>query len=141
MITNFFFFDENPVDLSGESGLISGTASDNTLPSSVAEDLAEIRRMMEEDRAVAEEESSTEEEESSTEEEESSTADPLAITFDRPVDSNLYLSGKASGYVTINDMYSLTLSLRNLVLVIFLCFILFKAGSLLKNVIYKIFNK
>lgn len=70
--------------------------------------------------------------------EEASTEIPLVV-MPPNVDNNLYLSGVAEN-VTLNDIYSVTLSFRNICFLFFLLvcgFCLFKA---FKSIIYKIFN-
>ena len=70
--------------------------------------------------------------------EEASTEIPLVV-MPPNVDNNLYLSGVAEN-VTLNDIYSVTLSFRNICFLFFLMvcgFCLFKA---FKSIIYKIFN-
>lgn len=70
--------------------------------------------------------------------EEATTEVPLVV-MPPNVDNNLYLSGVAEN-VTLNDIYSVTLSFRNICFLFFLLvcgFCLFKA---FKSIIYKIFN-
>lgn len=70
--------------------------------------------------------------------EEASTEIP-GVVIPPSVDGQLYLSGQAEN-VTLNDIYSVTLSFRNICLLFFLLvcgFCLFKA---FKSLIYKIFN-
>lgn len=70
--------------------------------------------------------------------EEATTEVPLVV-MPPNVDNTLYLSGVAEN-VTLNDIYSVTLSFRNICFLFFLLvcgFCLFKA---FKSIIYKIFN-
>lgn len=75
-------------------------------------------------------------EESTTEE---ASTELSGVVLPPSVDGQLYLSGQAEN-VTLNDIYSVTLSFRNICFLFFLLvcgFCLFKA---FKSIIYKIFN-
>lgn len=62
------------------------------------------------------------------------------ITFYGYTDHTLYLSADVDG-ATINDLYSMMLSTRNIILLFFLFFIVFKLGNMLKSVLYRVYNR
>lgn len=62
------------------------------------------------------------------------------VIFDRPTDNSYYFSAQVDG-ATINDIFSIGLSIRNILLLFFLFFVCFKFLDKLKGIIYRIFNK
>lgn len=62
------------------------------------------------------------------------------VIFDRPTDNSYYFSAQVDG-ATINDIFSIGLSIRNILLLFFLFFVMFKFLDKLKGIIYRIFNK
>lgn len=72
--------------------------------------------------------------------EEPSTTSPIPdLTFlnGDEVDSRLYLSGEVK-YADINDVYSMLLSARNVLILFLMVFIIFKSASIFKNGILKL---
>lgn len=62
------------------------------------------------------------------------------ITYYGYTDHTLYLSADVDG-ATLNDLYSMMLSTRNIILLFFLFFIVFKLGNMLKSVLYRVYNR
>ena len=90
------------------------------------------------------EEASTEEastEEASTEEASTEEASTEGIIFsDSSADTHLYLSTEVEN-ATLNDLYSIALSTRNVLLLFLLLWLVLKLFGSLKNVICRIMNK
>lgn len=81
---------------------------------------------------------SNESTEASTESTESADLEFLT-TEGQNVDTNLYMSCEVSG-ASINDVYSITLSLRNICLVFFLFIVLLKFKGMTHNAINRTFK-
>lgn len=62
------------------------------------------------------------------------------LVVDSSVDSHLYLSGTVQN-ATIDDLYALALSGRNIILLFFLLLVLWKLWGALKNAIFRIMDK
>lgn len=91
-----------------------------------------------EERAAEEEEVTTEEvTEESTE---AASEDPGIVYLDSSADVHAYLSTEVEN-ASINDLYTVMLSCRNIVLLMFLIFLMWKMWGALKNVISKIMNR
>ena len=87
------------------------------------------------------EEEITEEESTEATSENASVAPSLDLISDNAVDEHLYLSGIPAEDASLNDLYAIALSTRNIVLLFFLFFCFFKFFGALKNLIYRIMNK
>ena len=80
--------------------------------------------------------------EDNTETTETSTQDlsiEYVTTEDQFVDTRLYLSAPVSG-ADLNDVYSLMLSTRNIVLLFFMIWLIFKVKTSIHSVLSKIFE-
>lgn len=84
----------------------------------------------------AEEETEASEEET---EEENEEATELGLIFEDPVDAHLYLSSKVEN-ANMNDIYSVLLSSRNIILLFVLIVVVWKLFNICKTAIYKMFN-
>ena len=82
---------------------------------------------------------SAESTETSTEESTESVNLEFLTTEGQNVDTNLYMSCEVSG-ASINDVYSITLSLRNICLVFFLFIVLLKFKGMTHNAINRSFK-
>lgn len=87
------------------------------------------------------EEEITEEEITEASSENASVSPSLDLISDNAVDEHLYLSGVPAEDASLNDLYAIALSTRNIVLLFFLFFCFFKFFGALKNLIYRIMNK
>lgn len=81
--------------------------------------------------------------ETTTETTTEATTQDLDITYitteDQPVDTNMYFSAQVSD-ADINDLYSVALSIRNLLLLFFLFFIFFKVKNIIHVTLTKLFG-
>ena len=115
-----------------ENDVIFESTEDSTEDSLSTGELIQIVKTLQSENEVLREQI----EESTTE---AASTEILGVVLPPSVDGQLYLSGQAEN-VTLNDIYSVTLSFRNICFLFFLLvcgFCLFKA---FKSIIYKIFN-
>ena len=100
--------------------------------------VSELRRELAEYNA---EEATTEE--ATTEEvttEEPTTEEPQLVYFGSGTDTHLYLSSEVEN-ADLNDIYSMLLSTRNVLLLFFLVFLILKVGSMLRDIFARLMNK
>lgn len=100
--------------------------------------VSELRRELAEYNA---EEATTEEaitEEATTEE--ASTEEPAIVFLGSGTDTHLYLSSEVEN-ADLNDVYSMLLSTRNVLLLFFLVFLILKVGSMLRDIFARLMNK
>lgn len=78
--------------------------------------------------------------ETTSETTEESTSEIEYITTEgQPVDTNMYFSSTVNG-ADLNDIYSVALSTRNIVLLFFLFFLFFKVKNIIHVTLSKLFN-
>lgn len=103
--------------------------------------VSELRRELAEYNA---EEATTEEattEEVTTEEvTEEPTEEPQLVYLGSGTDTHLYLSSEVEN-ADLNDVYSMLLSTRNVLLLFFLVFLILKVGSMLRDIFARLMNK
>lgn len=108
----------------------------------IVQDLQEIKenvQLQQIKEEVVTEEVSTEE--ASTEEANTEEAITDGVIFlDENVDSKPYLSSEVQN-ASVNDLYSIALSTRNILLLFVLFFFCYKIFGSLKNVIYRLMDK
>lgn len=100
--------------------------------------VSELRRELAEYNA---EEATTEEvttEEATTEE--ATTEEPQLVYLGSGTDTHLYLSTEVEN-ADLNDVYSMLLSTRNVLLLFFLVFLILKVGSMLRDIFARLMNK
>lgn len=133
MVIEYILFDED--------GEIETNESQNEILEILNENIQTLNENVQIlNETLTSEEEVTEEEVTEEEITEAETIDSSLVFADTTVDSHLYLSSEVDG-ATLNDIYSIGLSIRNLLLV----FLLFYAGlrciGALKNALYHIMNK
>lgn len=85
-------------------------------------------------------EETTEENSETIETTEETTSEIIYITTEgQPVDTNIYFSASVNG-ADLNDIYSVALSTRNIVLLFFLFFLFFKVKNIIHVTLSKLFN-
>lgn len=114
-------------DSAGDDIVAGDSAGETT--ENIQEQLDYIRTLLE-----PEEEEEEEEEGLIAEEFESN------IRYEKPVDKSLYFTSRVEE-ANLNDIYTMVLSIRNIVLLFFMFFVVFKFLEKLKGLIYRITNK
>lgn len=72
--------------------------------------------------------------------EEATTEEPQLVYLGSGTDTHLYLSSEVEN-ADLNDVYSMLLSTRNVLLLFFLVFLILKVGSMLRDIFARLMNK
>ena len=138
MTNNFYYVFDVITDLEGGEGE-SDQGFNAEILEEINKNLEQLNQNFTEIRTQQEEQEQEQEQEEQEQEEQSSTASGLVVN-DTSADTHLYLSSEVEN-ATINDLYSIALSTRNIVLLFCLIFLFMRLFGALKNVIYRIMDK